>query len=92
MGVISKRIQTIARIVEKKESNHIVIKVNSVEGDLEAEIDASLLSHGDTTTLMLKIMIEAEGSFKWMINQILKSQLDGFVEEFSKCIASSKLE
>ncbi len=89
VGVISRRIDARARVVQKEPPNKLVIKMESVDGDLKAQLGIELASKSvQTTQLRFSANVDARGPFQWVVNQILKSQLDNLVSEFAKCVTA----
>ncbi len=92
VGVISRKIDAKAKVVEKNEGEKtLVVKFNSADGDftgtfkIRVRDDAGKLG---SSTLNLDTEIEARGSFQWIVNQVIKSQLDKFSSEFTRCISA----
>jgi uncharacterized protein len=92
IGVISRRIDAKARVTRRVEPSNMDISLESSDGDLKGKFLITLNSVGDRSTAVNFVAdIEARGSFQWVVNQVIKSQLDGFIEKFNECI-SKKLD
>ena len=93
VGVISRKIDAKAKIVERDHAQRaLVVKFNSADGDFTG-IFRIRVRGGDevgaaSCILDLDTEIEARGSFQWIVNQVIKSQLDKFSAEFTRCISS----
>jgi uncharacterized protein len=92
IGVISRRIDAKARVTRRVEPSNLDIVLESSDGDLKGKFLIALKAAGDQSTAVNFVAdMDAKGSFQWVVNQVIKSQLDGFVEKFNDCI-SKKLE
>jgi carbon monoxide dehydrogenase subunit G len=101
IGVVSRRINARVRISKQVERKELVYTIESVDGDLNGEI-STVLSNGDVhdssspssltessvTKMKLDARIEAQGSFHWLVERIIDSQMDKFASEFVSCLAS----
>jgi uncharacterized protein len=92
IGVISRRIDAKARVTRRVEPENLDISLESSDGDLKGRFTINLKSAGpDVTSIAFTADMDARGSFQWVVNQVIKSQLDGFIDKFNQCI-SRKLE
>jgi carbon monoxide dehydrogenase subunit G len=92
VGVISRRINARARVTQKVDPEKLDISLETIDGDIKGKFLIALSPKDlDTTTVNFTADIEAKGSFQWVVNQVVKSQLDGFIDKFNQCV-SKKLE
>ena len=91
VGVISRKIDAKARILEKNdELKTMVIRFDSKEGDFVGKFKVrveEIMGEKKSSKIILDSEMDARGSFQWIINQVIKSQLDKFSYEFIKCIS-----
>ena len=91
VGVITRKIDAKARILQRDdEKKSMEIKFDSKDGDITGNIRVRIEndSVGATTSkIVLDSEIDARGSFQWIVNQVIKSQLDKFSSEFIQCIS-----
>ncbi len=103
IGVVSRRINATVRITKRVEQKEIVFVIESVDGDLTGEFSVVLLGGEETlsppvkktepansTRIKLDAVLEAQGSFQWLIERIIDSQIDSFANGFASCIASEQ--
>jgi carbon monoxide dehydrogenase subunit G len=81
--VISRRIEAIARIVEKEPMNLLSIKLDSIENDFKATLILRLENESESTRVKFSANIEARGPFQMIVNQMIKGQLDKLIVEFA---------
>ena len=91
VGVISRKIDAKARILERNdELKTMVIRFDSKEGDFVGKFKVrveEIMGEKKSSKIILDSEMDARGSFQWIINQVIKSQLDKFSYEFIKCIS-----
>jgi carbon monoxide dehydrogenase subunit G len=64
------------------------IAIKSSDGDLKGEFKIDLSAPDESTTrIVFSTSLEALGSFKMIVNQIIERQLDKFVNQFVDCIS-----
>ena len=89
VGVIAKRVDSKVRTVLSREREELAFKVESVDGSLNADFHIHLKEAAPEATLIsLTANVEAGGSFQWVVNQVIRTQLDRFVAAFTDCISS----
>jgi uncharacterized protein len=90
VGIISRRMEARAKVVERVEPSRMVIKIESVEGDITGswKLDLSELHPGATKVNFVADMT-ARGSFEWVVNQMIKTQLSKMVSQFVACISKT---
>lgn len=92
VGVISRRIETKVRYVQREEPRKLIINVDSTEGEITASLNIKLTSENESTVhLKVDANIDARGSFQWIVNQVIKSQLSKYTNEFVQSV-SQKLK
>lgn len=91
VGVISRKIDAKARILQRNdETKSMEIKFDGKDGDITGKFKVRIEndSGGATSSkIILDSEIDARGSFQWIVNQVIKSQLDKFSSEFIQCIS-----
>ncbi len=89
VGVIARRIDAKAKIIQRTEPNQLAIKIESVDGDINGEFRLDLSEKAQNSTQVKFVAnLDAKGPFQWIVNQVIKNQLDGFVSRFANCISS----
>ncbi len=89
VGVVSRRIDARIRLIQKEEPNKISLKMESVDGDLTAQLGIELSNgSGSSSHVKFSANVDARGPFQWIVNQIIKSQLDKLVGEFAQCVST----
>lgn len=83
VGVVSRRIEAIARVVEKEPMNLLSIKLDSIENDFKATLTLGLENGSESTRVKFSANIEARGPFQMIVNQMIKGQLDKLIVEFA---------
>ena len=84
VGVVSRRMEAIARVLEKKSMSWLSIKLDSVENDFKATLVLGLENEsGSSTRVKVSANIEARGPFQMIVNQMIKGQLDKLIVEFA---------
>lgn len=91
VGVMSRRVEAKARILEMKEPEQMTIQLESLAGDLSARFTVLLGGQDQSTKVRFSADVEARGSFQWIVNQVIKGQIDKLVGEFATCV-SAKLK
>ena len=87
VGIITKRIDAKAHIAERVEPEKLVVKIESVDGDITGLWNLQLQEEGSGATKVRLIAdMRATGSFEWVINQVIKSQIDKMTRQFADCI------
>jgi carbon monoxide dehydrogenase subunit G len=87
--VISRRIEAIARIVEKEPMSQLSIKLDSIENDFTATLTLRLEDESESTRMKFSANIEARGPFQMIVNQIIKGQLDKLIVEFAANVSKA---
>jgi len=89
VGVIARRIDAKAKVIQRREPNQLAIKIESVDGDINGEFHLDLSEKAQNATqVKFAANLDAKGPFQWIVNQVIKNQLDGFVNQFANCISS----
>lgn len=90
VGMISRRILANARVIEKHEPDKLVIDLRSQEGDITGlfTILVDEENGSNACKINLTAKIDARGSFQWIVNQVIKTQLDKFTKQFVECISN----
>ena len=89
IGVISRHIEAIARVVEKEPTRKLGIKLDSVAGDFKAQLRLEFAENSSTSTqVKFTANVDARGPFQIVVNQIIKSQMDKLAEEFAANVSS----
>lgn len=82
VGVISRRMEAIARVIERDPPRRLSIKLDSVEGDFRANLTLGLETAPPDTRVKFSANVDARGPFQMIINQMIKGQLDKLILEF----------
>jgi carbon monoxide dehydrogenase subunit G len=89
VGIISRRIDAKVHVTERAEPERISLKLESVEGDITGAWLVQMSEEGqDSTRVKLVADLNARGSFEWIINQIIKTQMGKLVSQFAECISA----
>jgi len=92
VGVISRKIDAKAKVTHRVQPSDLEINLEGVDGDLSGQFIVTLASaNPNVTSINFTANINARGPFQWIVNQVIRSQLDSFVDNFSHCI-SKKIE
>jgi len=83
VGVVSRRMEAIARVVEREPMNRLSIKLDSIENDFKAMLALGLKNESGSTRVKFSANIEARGPFQMIVNQMIKGQLDKLIVEFA---------
>jgi carbon monoxide dehydrogenase subunit G len=93
VGIITRRIDANAHITERAEPEKISLKLQSVEGDITGTWQVQMSEEGqDSTRVKLTADLNARGTFEWVINQVIKTQMNKLVAQFAECISSKSAE
>ena len=84
VGVVSRRMEAIARVLEKEPIEHLSIKLDSVENDFKATLTLDLENAPPSTRVKMSANVEARGPFQMIVNQMIKGQLDKLIVEFAE--------
>ncbi len=77
-----------AQITERLDEERILLKIESVEGDISRTWKVGLAEQSpESTKVTLTADKTARGSFEWVMNQIIRSQLGKMVSKFVDCIS-----
>jgi len=87
VGVVSRRMEAIARVLEKKPMSCLSIKLDSVENDFKATLALGLENAAGSTRVKFTANIEARGPFQMIVNQMIKGQLDKLLVEFASNVS-----
>jgi carbon monoxide dehydrogenase subunit G len=89
VGIISRRVEARAHLIQIEPPTNITIKIESMDGELAAQL-AIEVQEKDTSSSQVKFSanVDARGSFQWVVNQIVKSQLDKLISEFAKNVST----
>ena len=89
VGVISRNIDAKARVTLREEPNKLALKVESVDGDINGEFQLSLRQHDERTTdVSFSASLDARGPFQWIVNQVIRGQMDKFTQQFADCVSA----
>ncbi|MFI5449403.1 MAG: CoxG family protein [Candidatus Bathyarchaeia archaeon] len=89
VGVISRRIEAIARVVEKEPTRKLAINLDSVTGDFKMQLHLEFAEEKPTSTrVKFAANVDARGPFQIVVNQIIKSQMAKLVGEFAANVSS----
>jgi uncharacterized protein len=92
IGVISRRIIAKIKVTQRDEPSKLKLQIQSVEGDLSGEWTVELLPKPDSTTeVKFSASMKATGAFQWILNQIIKSEMDKMIRQFADCISKRML-
>jgi len=83
VGVVSRRIEAIARVIEKDPPKRLSIKLDSIENDFRANLTLGLESAPPATRVKFSANVDARGPFQIIVNQMIKGQLDKLIVEFA---------
>jgi len=88
VGIVSRRIDARARVLERVEPSTMVIRIDSLDGELSGSWKLSLseIDH-HSTRVALSADITARGAFEWVVNQIIRTQLSKMTNQFAACIS-----
>ena len=90
VGIISRKIQARAHIVERSEPDRILLKIDSGDGDITGAWRLNLSEEApESTKVTLSADMRARGSFEWIVNQIINTQLSKMVLQFADCVGKS---
>jgi len=89
VGVIARRVEARAHLIKIEAPTSMTIKVGSMDGELAAEL-AIAVQEKNTTTSQIKFTanVDARGPFQWVVNQIVKSQLDKLIQQFAQTVTT----
>ena len=87
VGVVSRRMEAIARVVEKDPPKRLVIKLDSIENDFKANLTLGLENAPPSTRVKFSANVDARGPFQMVINQMIKGQLDKLIVEFASNVS-----
>jgi carbon monoxide dehydrogenase subunit G len=88
VGVVSRRIEAIARVTEKEPTKRLAIKLDSITGDFKAQLNLELNEASPSSTRMKFVAnVAARGPFQMVVNQMIKGQLDKLVGEFAAAVS-----
>lgn len=88
VGIISRRIEAKAQITERFGEERILLKIDSVGGDISGTWRLELAEQTpESTKVTLVADMTARGSFEWVMNQIIKTQLGKMVAQFADRIS-----
>lgn len=86
-GIISKRIDANAEIIERVEPERMVVKIESSDRDITGTWKLELIEQAaDNTKVVFTADMNARGSFEWLVNQIIKNQFSKMANQFAACI------
>jgi len=89
VGVISRHIEAIARVVEKEPTRKLAIKLDSVTGDFKAQLRLEFAEETpNSTRVKFAANVDARGPFQIVVNQMIKGQMDKLVGEFATNVSS----
>jgi hypothetical protein len=89
VGVIARRYDTRVKLISSKPMEELTYSVESVDGGISAEFRIKLSPLTDSTSKLAFVSnVEAGGSFQWMVNQVIKTQLERFVSQFAACVSA----
>ena len=89
VGVIARRVETKVKVLQRKELETLVYRVDSTDGSITAQFKIDLKPDGtDSMTISFTANVEASGAFQWVVNQVIKTQLDKFIDQFTTCVSS----
>jgi len=87
VGVVSRRMEAIARIIEKDPQRRLSIRLDSIENDFKANLTITLESAPPFTRVNFSANVEARGPFQMIVNQMIKGQLDKLLVEFASNVS-----
>ena len=88
LGIVTRRIDARVYIIERSEPHAISIKIESVDANIVGRWRLDLSDQGEEgTRVTLTADLVARGGFEWVINQIMKTQLNKLVMRFADCIS-----
>jgi len=87
VGVVSRRMEAIARVIEKDHPKRLSIKLDSIENDFKANLTLALESAQPATKVKFSANVDARGPFQMIINQMIKGQLDKLIVEFASNVS-----
>jgi hypothetical protein len=87
VGVISKRIDARAHVIERKDPHRIAIKLMNVDRDFSGTFTVELELDKSNTHVFFTADVDAKGPFQWIVDQVIKNQLDKMVNEFAERVS-----
>ena len=88
VGVISKRIDARAHVIEREDPRRIAIKLMSVDRDFSGTFTVELkLEDKSNTHVFFTAEVDVKGPFQWIVDQVIKNQLDKMVNEFAERVS-----
>jgi carbon monoxide dehydrogenase subunit G len=88
VGIVSKKIEAQVKIVKRVEPDELAFTLESEDGEFSGDFVVRLSAESPSSTKMnVDATIEAQGPFKWIVDKVIESQLDKFINEFKACIA-----
>jgi uncharacterized protein len=88
VGIITRKVDAIAKVIERDEAGKLAIKLDSKDGDISGMFHVTLFKKDEVTTRTnFSADIQARGPFQWIVNQVINSQMEKFVDQFSRCIS-----
>ena len=88
VGVISKRIDARATVIEREDPHKIAIKLMSVDRDFSGAFRVELKPKDETHThVFFTAEVDVKGPFQWIVDQVIKNQLDKMVNEFAERVS-----
>jgi len=83
VGIVTRAIEARVKVTGKTEPSELNLQLNEKNGDFNAEFFIELLKENETKTrVKFKANIESSGSFAWVVNRIISTQMDKFVSDF----------
>lgn len=87
-GVISRRVEARAHLIQIEPASKMALKVESMDGELSAQVGIEVHEKGASSRIKFSANVDARGSFQWVVNQIVKSQLDRLISEFAQNVST----
>lgn len=90
VGIVSKRIEARAQITERSNEERLVLKIDSIDGDISGTWQLNFAEETPSSTkVRLTTDMTARGSFEWVMNQIIKTQMAKMISQFVECVSKS---
>ena len=83
VGIVTRAIEARVKVTGKTEPSVLNMQLSEKNGDFNAEFFIELLKESETNThVKFKANIQSSGSFAWVVNRIISTQMDKFVSDF----------